>query len=293
LYLFFERFCNTTDRIITLGSKTVLIKTKSMNCIQYLRRIQVNGTENPNYFFLSKLQKQHLFTIPFENLDIHQGKKIVLEENRIYEKIVVCGRGGFCYELNGLFCWLLRSLGFTVSMVSARVYMPKKDSFTPEFDHMVLLVDLEKIYLADVGFGDAFRKPIAMPDGESEDISGSYRLRTFASGQDTYILQKKDRNDWQTVYSFTKHPRVLSDFEEMSAFNQTSPQSHFTQQTICSIATQNGRVSLSDDFLTITDGSSKRKINVISQEDFKQKLWDYFGIQLNYCKLKIHKSQPL
>ena len=120
-----------------------------MNCIQYLRRIQVNKTEDLSYSFLSKLQEQHLFTIPFENLDIHQGKKIVLEENRIYEKIVVCGRGGFCYELNGLFCWLLRSLGFTVSMVSARVYMPTKNRFAPEFDHMVLLVDLEKTYFME------------------------------------------------------------------------------------------------------------------------------------------------
>ena len=254
-------------------------RTKSMNCIQYLQRIQVNKTENLSYSFLSKLHEQHLFTIPFENLDIANGKKIVLEENRIYEKIVVCGRGGYCYELNGLFCWLLRSLGFTVSMVSARVYKPKKDTFTPEFDHMVLLVDLERTFLVDVGFGDSFRKPIALPDGKSEDISGSYRLSSSAFGQDSYILQKKDKNDWQAVYSFTKLPRMLKDFEEMNAFNQTSPESHFTQQNICSIATENGRVSLSDDFLTITDGNSKRKISVISQEDFKQKLRDHFGTQ--------------
>ena len=125
---------------------------------------------------------------------------------------------------------------------------------------------------------------IALPDGKSEDISGRYRLRSFASGQDIYILQKKDNNDWQRVYRFKKHPRVLSDFKEASTYNQTSPESHFTQQTICSIATKNGRVTLSDDFLTSTDGSSKRKINVISQEDFKHKLMDHFGIQLHYKK---------
>lgn len=231
--------------------------------------------------------------IPFENLDIHQGNKIVLDEDRIYDKIVIGGRGGFCYELNGLFCWLLHSLGFTVSMASARVYMPTKDRFTPEFDHMVLLVDIEKTYLVDVGFGDSFRRPIALPDGKCEDISGSYRLRPFASGQDSYILQKKGNNDWQTVYSFTKRPRVLSDFGEMNAFNQCSPESHFTQQTICSIATKNGRVSLSDDFLTITDGSSKRKIGLISHEDFNQKLRDHFGIQLNYRRPVSPKRQHL
>ena len=95
------------------------------------------------------------------------------------------------------------------------------------------------------------------------------------------------------MYSFTKHPRALSDFEEMNAFNQSSPESHFTQQTICSIATKNGRVSLSDDFLTITDGSSKRKSNITSQEDFEQKLREYFGIQLNYRKPKNPESQHL
>ena len=223
-----------------------------------------------------------MFTVPFENLEIHQGKKIVLEENRIYEKIVVNGRGGFCYELNGLFCWLLRSLGFSVSMVSSQVYRSAEDMFTPEFDHMVLIVDLEKTYLVDVGFGDTFRNPIALPDGIVEDISGTYRVQPFGSAPDTYILQKEDNNDWQSVYSFTKNPRVISDFEEMCTFHQTSPESHFTQEIICTMATKNGRVSLSDDFLTNTDGSSKKKTKVDSNKDFKHKLRDHFGIQLNY-----------
>ena len=162
-----------------------------MNSIQYLQRLQVNRTENLSYPFLSKLQEQHLLTVPFENLDIHQGNKIVLEEDGIYEKIVKGSRGGFCYELNGLFCWVLRSLGFTVSMVSGRVHMPKINRFSPEFDHMGLLIDLEKTYLVDVGFGDSFRKPIALPDGIVEDISGRYRVQTFGSSSDTYVLQKK------------------------------------------------------------------------------------------------------
>ena len=100
-----------------------------MNLNSCLQRIQVNKTENLSYSFLSKLQEQHLLTVPFENLDIHQGKKIVLEEDRIYEKIVACGRGGFCYELNGLFCWLLRSLDFSVSMVSSQVYRLTEDRY--------------------------------------------------------------------------------------------------------------------------------------------------------------------
>jgi len=93
-------------------------------------------------------------------------------------------------------------------------------------------------------------------------------------------LQKQENNSWQHVYSFTKHPRVISDFEEMCIFHQTSPESHFTQEIICTMATKNGRVSLSDDFLTITDGSSKKKTKVVSDKDFKHKLMDHFGIQL-------------
>ena len=251
-----------------------------MNCLEYLKRIRIKKTENLNFSFLSNLHEQHLFNVPFENLDISEGKKIVLEEKRLYEKIVVNRRGGFCYELNGLFYWLLRSLGFTVSMASARVYVPAIDKFTPEFDHLVLLVDLGEQILVDVGFGDNFRKPIALPDGKSKDISGSYRLQSFDSDQETLLLQKKETGEWQTVYSFTTHPRVMSDFEEMNAFNQSSPESHFTQQTICSIATKNGRVSLSDNFLTIIDEGSKRKIRVRSPEDFHHKLWDHFGILL-------------
>jgi N-hydroxyarylamine O-acetyltransferase len=223
-----------------------------------------------------------LLTVPFENLDIHQGKKIVLEEKRIYEKIVVNKRGGFCYELNGLFCGLLRFLDFSVSMVSSKVYRLAEGMFTPEFDHMVLLVNLDKAYLVDVGFGDTFRKPIALPDGIVEDISGTYRVQPFSSSPETYILQKQENNCWQHVYSFTAHPRVISDFDEMCTFHQTSPESHFTQEIICTMATKNGRVSLSDDFLTITDGSSKKKTKVDSNKDFKHKLRDHFGIQLNY-----------
>lgn len=250
-----------------------------MNYSQYLKRLQVKKTDNLCYAFLSKLQEQHLLTVPFENLDIHQGKKIVLEDNPIYEKVVVNGRGGLCYELNGLFCWLLRSLDFSVSMASSQVYRLEEDIFTPEFDHMVLLVNLEKDYLVDVGFGDTFRIPISLPDGIVEDVSGKYRVQPFGSAPDTYILQKQENNCWQYVYRFTKHPRVISDFNEMCTFHQTSPESHFTQEIICTLATKNGRVSLSDDFLTITDGSSKKKTKVVSDKDFTNKLKDHFGIQ--------------
>jgi N-hydroxyarylamine O-acetyltransferase len=245
-----------------------------MNVSEYLERIHIYEIESPSYSFLSKLQLQHLLTVPFENLDIQEGKKIVLDEGRLYEKIVSRGRGGFCYELNGLFCWLLRAIGFAAQIVSARVYMPARNLFSPDFDHMALRVDLGESYLVDVGFGDTFRRPIAMPDGEVQDVSGRYQIR---SDIDHYVLQKHQNDGWQPVYSFNTQPRAISDFEEMCSFHQTSPESHFTQQIICTIPTETGQISLSDYYLTITEGSTKKKIKVVSSEDFKLKLKKHFG----------------
>ncbi|MFQ5871588.1 MAG: arylamine N-acetyltransferase [Candidatus Geothermarchaeales archaeon] len=247
-----------------------------MNAIQYLDRIRIDRIQEPGHAFLAELQRHHLLAVPFENLDVLRGWEIVLDVRLIYEKIVVQRRGGFCYELNGLFCWLLRELGLSVSMVSAQVY--ENDTFTPEFDHMVLLVDLDKTYLVDVGFGDSFRKPLAVPNGEVEDISGRYRV--LPSGQDMYLVQRQRNGEWLPEYSFTTHPREMSDFAGRCVFHQTSPDSHFTQRTICTIATGRGRVTLSDTSLTVTRGKVKRKTPVPSREEHRLLLLEHFGIEL-------------
>lgn len=251
-----------------------------MNPRDYLSRINIEAAEEPSYRFLEKLQRHHLTNVPFENLDIISGKKIILDEKLIYEKVVVRHRGGFCYELNGLFCWLLNRLGFSASMVSARVYMAEDGIFTPEFDHMVLLVSLDRTYLVDVGFGDSFMKPIEMEAGTVEDISGAYRLRTAQPGSEEYLVQKREQDEWRAQYSFTIYPRQMSDFEEMCIFHQTAPESPFMQGAFCTMATERGRVTLSENSLTITEGMEKRKILVVSTDDYRQMLREYFGIEL-------------
>jgi N-hydroxyarylamine O-acetyltransferase len=253
---------------------------KIMDVRQYLERVKVFHIEELSFSFLKKLQRQHLFTVPFENFDILRGVKIVLDEKRIYEKIVIGNRGGFCYELNGLFCRLLRNLGFSVSMVSGRVYFSKEDKFSPEFDHMVLLVHIDQTYLVDVGFGDSCREPIPMPDGVVEDIGARYRIQPQQPDGDRYHLQKKVEGGWRPVYSFTEHPRKMSDFDKMCVFNQTSPDSHFTKRTICTIATARGMVMLSDHSLTITRGNEVIKIDATSHNLRKRMLREHFGIDL-------------
>jgi N-hydroxyarylamine O-acetyltransferase len=248
-----------------------------MDADNYLERLNIFQMEEANYSFLEKLQVSHLNTVPFENIDIRQGQNIILDEKHLFNKIVVRKRGGFCYELNGLFSWLLRKLDYDVSIVSGRVYLSTEDRFTPEFDHMALLVQLDKTYLVDVGFGDCFRKPIAIPAGNVEDVSGKYRVRILNSDQNSYIIQKQEDGRWHPVYRFMTRPRRMADFAEMCQYNQTSPNSHFTQRTICTIATDKGRITLSDDSLTINHCGVKRKKSLTSQ-DINEILHKYFGI---------------
>ena len=253
-----------------------------MNIINYLHRIHINQAELPSLDFLSKLIYQHLISVPFENLDIGRGVRILLDEKHLYNKIVVQGRGGFCFELNGLFAGLLKALGFSVTLASARVFNSGNNEYGPEFDHLILLVDLSERYLVDVGFGDLFRGPLSLNNDRAEDVGGEYRLINSKETQNFYVVQKHEKNGWQPQYRFTEISRTLSDFHDMCAYHQTSPDSHFTQKTICTIATEDGRKTLTDSDLMITKGREKKKIRVSSQKDFNRLLQEHFQIKLKF-----------
>ena len=245
----------------------------------YLNRIGINKIKTPSQEFLTELQNRHLLSIPFEDLDIPE-KRIELDLNKIYQKIIPSKRGGFCYELNGLFHWLLSSLGFKVDMLSARVFNSQKNEFGPEFDHMTLLVQFPKIdkhYLADVGFGDTFRTPIEIYGGEVNDVSGHYRIK---GGNNASVLQLENENEWIPQYSFSLTPRKFSDYKQMCDFQQDNPASHFRIRKICTIATESGRITLSNYSLTIAEGKSKNKITFDDQEEFNTYLKKYFDIDI-------------
>jgi N-hydroxyarylamine O-acetyltransferase len=212
-------------------------------------------------------------------LDIHLGRPIIPEEIALYRKIVEQRRGGFCYELNGLFAWLLRELGFEVTLLSARV-SHGDGSFSREFDHLTLLVQLEARWLADVGFGECFREPLRLDEpGEQKQPLGSYRLNQEGNA---WIFWEHDRTTgWQPQYQFTLQPRRLADFAEMCHYHQTSPESHFTQKRICSLATPQGRVSLSDSRLIITANGRREERELVGRGEYEAALRDWFGVELD------------
>jgi N-hydroxyarylamine O-acetyltransferase len=244
----------------------------------YLKRINYQGSLEPTLQTLQALHEAHMLAVPFENLDIHLGREILLDEEALWNKIIVQRRGGFCYELNGLFAWLLRALGFQVDLLSAGVAHPT-GGFGPEFDHLTLLVHLAKEdWLADVGFGDSFRQPLRMqPSYTQTQEWGRYRLERE---QEYWILQTWNEA-WQPSYRFTLQPHILTDFTEMCHYQQTSPASHFTQRRICSIAARSGRITLSDQRLIITTGRERKEhILLTNQEQYSAALAEHFGIVL-------------
>ena len=147
-----------------------------MDTKAYLERIGYSGPTQLNVNVLRRLHRRHLLSIPFENLDIHLSRPIILSEAAFYDKIIKHHRGGFCYELNGSFASLLRNLGFKVSMLSARVAR-RGGGLSPDYDHMTLLVQLNRPWLADVGFGDSFTEPKPVDiTGPQTDHGKEYRF---------------------------------------------------------------------------------------------------------------------
>ena len=242
----------------------------------YLERINYHGPLTPSSETLRQLQVAHLMTVPFENLSIHSREAIVLNDSALYQKIVLGRRGGFCYELNGLFAALLRELGFNVTMLSAAV-CNSEGEWGPEFDHMTLLVELEDKWLADVGFGDSFVEPLRFEVG-LEQAQGSRTYRIDEDGGRYVLLQKIDNGEWRQQYRFTLEPHVYPDYEEMCLYQQTSPASHFTKGRICSLLTSEGRLTISGNRLITTRGKAREERELKSNEEIDATLRERFGI---------------
>lgn len=249
-----------------------------MDIKQYLERINYANPIDLTVEVLTQLQLMHLQHVPFENLDIHNNTKIDL--TNLFNKIVTRKRGGFCYELNGLFYELLKEIGFTVKMVSARVYDGKK-GYSPEFDHMALIVKINNYdYLVDVGFGEFASYPIKIEENkETNDPAGSFRIEIL---DEIYkVIKKKNAaGEFIPEYKFSEKARELSEFYDMCNYHQTSHESHFMQKTICSLPVKNGRITLTGDTLKITENGevTERKLN--NEQEIQQELWNYFGIKL-------------
>ena len=251
-----------------------------MKTEDYLSRIGLNTQDiSRNLESLNILQRNHLFNIPFENLDIHWKRKIILDEDLFAKKIIDQNRGGFCYELNGLFFKLLEELGFKSKIISARV-SNGKGGFGEEYDHLAILTEIdEEEFLVDVGFGDFAAEPLKFALGfKQQDRNGVFLIRKH-DAEYFEVVKKKD-SEWTSEYIFKEIRRDLSEFEGMCDFHQTSAESHFTTKKVCSIMTETGRKTLTNDKYIETNHGEKIETAIIAAEEFAATLNREFGIKI-------------
>jgi len=204
-----------------------------------------------------------------------RGRPIALGNAQLFDKIVTRRRGGFCYELNGAFGSLLGDLGFRVTMLSAEVAR-EAGGFSPEFDHLALQIDLDEPWLADVGFGDGFRVPLALNDDTQQE--GEFQQYRIVVDSGYRVLLRRDPEGWTPQYRFTLQPHGLEDFAERCRFHQTSPESHFTRGPMCTLATPTGRVTLSGMRLIVTTGKQRTERWLSGEAEYAAVLRQTFGV---------------
>lgn len=254
-----------------------------MNTAAYLERIHLTRHVKPDVNTLRELQLAHLQSIPFENLDIELKHIIQINESDIWNKLIVNKRGGFCYELNGLFAWLLKQIGFEVTYLNARDYHEADDTFGIDFDHLVLMVRIPNMptrWLVDVGWGDTFTQPLDVdnPEWQEQDLR-AYRLEPFRAGYQLWQRGYGEKIERQYYFDLTPH-QFPAEYEAACQYHQTSPQSIFTRNRIISRLTEDGRISLDNDRVIITKNGQREETPLQNEEEFHELLKRHFDIVL-------------
>ncbi len=251
-----------------------------MDIDRYFNRIKLETLPKLDLESLNKLHLQHMLYVPFENLDIHAGRKINLEPELLYEKIVEKKRGGFCYEMNGLFFEIITRLGFKAKRISARVYNENGEPGR-EFDHMAIIVTLNNgDRLCDVGFGDSFLEPLKFEPELAQKQFGKIYKVVKLDEENFKVVCSSDGKKFEDMYRFSLTPRELNDYSEMCAFHQSSPESHFTKNKICTLAKTDGRITLSGMKFIETKLGVKTETDLKNAEEYNSTLKELFGIVL-------------
>lgn len=246
---------------------------------KYLERIGMELPENvvPDSAFLRELQFAHCTHIPYENLDIIRGIPLSLDEDDLFRKVVEERKGGFCFELNGLFAWLLRQLGYKVTEYAAR-YL-RGESGIPMRRHRVLKVEAEDgVWCCDVGIGEVCpRYPVRLTEGvEQPQLGECYRFdRDDFLG---WVLMDLHKGEWRRFYSFTEEPQLPQDYDALCVYCEKSPKSPFINAEMFSLKTPEGRITLDGHIYKEFDGEEVRVRELTDAE----MPWAYAQFGLKY-----------
>ena len=244
---------------------------ENFNLTDYLSRIGFEGDAHNDVATLTQLMQRQLRSIPFENTEVQAGRIPSLVPEDIVNKVLGRGRGGYCYEINGVFAMALTAIGFEWYFAGARqMFYPMRRPKT----HMVVIVKCEgREYLCDTGFGGyALRAPIVIGEGETVQDGDPFRME-YQDGE--FVLSSQVQGEWQRQYGFALQPQEWIEFSLANYFNATHPDTIFTQKKLAIMQTPNGRKILVDNELKLIE---EGKLEVL-EVDYETALKEYFDLE--------------
>jgi N-hydroxyarylamine O-acetyltransferase len=235
--------------------------TPAIDLRAYLRRIGYAGDPTPSYETLCAIHERHATAIAFENLSPFLRHPVLLDPEHLQQKLVLGGRGGYCFEQNGLLRAALVQIGFRVTGLAARVMWNVPDGVATARGHMLLKVDIDgQPYIADVGFGGLTLTAPLRLEPAVEQPTPHELFRLVAAG-DAYIMQASLHGEWRPLYRFDLHEQLAPDYEVTNWYLSNHPGSHFVTSLIAARPDRGCRYALRNDQLTVhyLDGSSDRR----------------------------------
>jgi len=252
----------------------------------YLERIGLTEVPPITPEGLAKIQRAHLESIPFENLDIIDGKvPLKLDEDSLADKIIVRKRGGICYEQNLLYKAALCGMGFKATMRGAGA----RDKFvTP--DHAFVMVEFPpaeeggepEFWLTDVGFGFNYAVPLKCEIGlVQNDGRSDYKVEDASDAGEGFLRlwnRKTPDAEWEATLTFGPHEWEAEEFEDRCYYYSTSPNSSFVKGPMICIDTPEQRITLSGNHYIETIDGVRTSTDVESEEEFAEYLERVFKI---------------
>lgn len=253
---------------------------KLFNLDDYFKRINYNGGRQISAETLMQLHLGHVMNIPFENLDVFAKKNISLDLDDLFDKLVLRRRGGYCFEMNGLFAAVLTAMGFPVTRHLARVYHEGFDNSGKT--HMVLLVQADgQQWICDVGFGgNSLAAPLLFEEGREQEHLGRIH-RVMADPDYGYRVEYKTATGFESIYAFTLEDCCPADYLIANFYTSAYPESFFRQAQMCALVTANGKITYFDGSLKIADGETLTETTISGDAAIKDTLKSYFGVELS------------
>lgn len=249
----------------------------------YFERINYKGGTKVSEDTLRDIHIAHTLSVPFENLDVFYRRPILLDGASLYSKIVKERRGGYCFEMNGIFSLVLQEMGFKVTNLLAKVALD--DIHYTTKTHQAILVETgDNQWLADVGFGnDGIIAPLRLEENtEQKQFAHTYRLITQSPLG--YVLHKKTADSYNPLYAFTLDACSPEDFLMSNHFTATFPESFFLTMRMCTMPTKDGRITLTDSHFKMVKNDVLSETPIANEYEFNALLKEHFGLNLDLIR---------